>query len=82
MSSFGESRQADGSSLEGFAIEVPRAGKDRVLVFRGRQGRYTLVDDFEAASDASITQVREEGGRLRYTTIDGKSILSRPLSAR
>ena len=38
MTSFGEKPQPDGSILAGFSVEVPRADKARVLVFRGRDG--------------------------------------------
>jgi hypothetical protein len=82
MSSFGGQPQSDGSTLEGFAIEIPRANKDRVLVFRGRGGRYTLLDDFVTASDQGIKQVREQAGQLVYTTFDGRSITSPSFSAR
>ncbi len=78
LTSFSPTPQPDGSSLEGFAIEIPRAGKDRVLVFRGRHGRYTLIDDFVADSEPGVTQVRSQGGRLLYCGPDDRPVLSRP----
>src|SRR5215475_1836829 len=43
---FMEQLQADGSVLMGFSVEVPRAGKERYFVFQGKDGAYTLIDDF------------------------------------
>jgi hypothetical protein len=80
MSSFGEQPQPNGTALEGFSIEIPRADKDRVLVFRRDNGSYTLIDDFVTPSEAGIGQVREQAGRLVYCSIDGKPLLSRPHS--
>jgi hypothetical protein len=77
LSSFAEQILADGNSLAGFAVEIPRANKDRVLVFRGRNGAYTLIDDFVTAGDQGIMQVREDGGRLVYCTLDGKQAVTR-----
>jgi hypothetical protein len=82
LTGFGERPQPDGTSLDVYLIEIPRADKDRVLVFRGRNGRYALVDDFVAASEPPITQVRESGGRLLYCGPDDEPLLSRPLADR
>ena len=57
------------------------ADKYRLLVFRGRNGRYTLVDDFVTAFDLNITQLREEDGQLLYCTRSGKPLITRPLAA-
>lgn len=43
---FGEKIQPDGTSLAGFSVEIPRADKERVFVFRGHDKVYTLIDDF------------------------------------
>jgi hypothetical protein len=80
LSSFGASDRSEGKSLEGFAVEIPRANKDRVLVFRGGRDGYALVDDFVTASESGISRVREESGRLIYYTPDGRQLLTHPLS--
>jgi hypothetical protein len=82
MSGFSGQAQSDGSTLEGFSVEIPRAGKDRVLVFRGSNGRYSLVDDFVVSSDQGIMEVREKAGQLLYKTFDGRSATSSQLSSR
>jgi hypothetical protein len=80
LTHFGEKPQPDGSSLAGVAVEIPRANKERVLVFRGRDGHYTLIDDFVAETDEEIKLVREEAGRLVYCSFAGKPLVSRPLA--
>ena len=75
---FGEKPQPDGTVLAAFSVEIPRAEKERVLVFRGRGEVYTLIDDFVASAGERIMQVRTEGGRLVYSGLDGKPILVRP----
>jgi len=80
MGGFGETPQPDGTTLAAFSVEVPRADKDRVLVFRSRGGAYTLIDDFSTAADQGISQVRQEGRGLVYSSFDGKPILTRPLA--
>jgi hypothetical protein len=81
LSCFSEKEQEDGSVLTGFAIEIPRAEKDRYLVFRGRNGRFTRIDDFVESSDLAILQVREEKGQLVYCNREGDVVLRRPLAA-
>ena len=54
---FVEQSQADGTFLMGFSVEVPRAGKDRYFVFHGRDGVYTLVDDFVHPDTAGLCAV-------------------------
>ncbi len=80
LTSVGAPAPSDGTSLEGFAVEIPRANKDRVLVYRGGEDGYTLVDDFITASESGILQVREEAGRLIYYALDGRQFLTHPLS--
>src|SRR5437867_2225591 len=43
LSSFGESPQADGSALSGFAIEIPRAERERIVVFQLKNGNHRLL---------------------------------------
>jgi hypothetical protein len=79
LTSVGAPSRSGGVSLEGYAVEIPRANKDRVLVFRGDKDGYTLVDDFVTTSESGILQVREEAGRLNYYGLDGRQFLTHPL---
>jgi hypothetical protein len=79
LTSFGDKPQPDGSTLAGFSIEIPRTDKERVLVFRGRNGTYTLIDDFITVSDQYIMQVKDQEGQLAFYEINGKLVLQRPL---
>lgn len=77
MRTFGTKLRGDVNGLVGFAIEVPHTDKYRLLVFRGHNGRYTLLDDFVTEFDLNITQLREEDGQLLYCTRDGKALITR-----
>ena len=80
---FGDRPQEDGSSLAGFAIELPAAAGCRVLVFRGRGGGYTLADDFVASAsgiEEELAGVQLRGGLLVYTGYSGQELLVRPLA--
>lgn len=72
-----EKRQPDGSTLALIVIEIPRAGKDRCLVFRRRGDTYALIDDFVELEAKGIDEVRDEGGQLAYYNRAGVKILSR-----
>ena len=76
-SQFGEKPQADGTVLAGYSVEVPMANKERVLVFEGRGGLYTLVDDFVTSGDPLVSAVRQEGGHFVYSTRQGQELLRR-----
>jgi hypothetical protein len=80
-SQFGEKAQADGSLLAGFSVEIPTANQERVLVFRGRDGVYTLVDDFLAPADPVISSVRQETDQFVYGTREGREVLRRRADA-
>jgi hypothetical protein len=80
LGGFGTLRQPDGSTIQVFSVEVPRAGKERFLVFRGRGDTFSLIDDFLVPASAMITQVHLEAGKLICTSRDGRDVLSRPLS--
>jgi hypothetical protein len=82
MLQFGERPQEDGSTLAGYAIEIPRANKERVLVFRGRNGRYALIDDFVAGEEPEISKLQVLNGQLVYSDEEGKQVLVRPLGER
>ncbi len=77
LSSSGERPQPDGSVLELYQIEIPRAGKYRYFLFRGRGGAYTLIDDFVYSDSEYLHNVAENGGKLIYSTMDGTQILER-----
>ena len=65
---FGDSIQKGEGALNGFEVEIPRAGKSRYFIFRNVHGRYVLVDDFIDPGTAAIQSVREEHGTLVYRT--------------
>jgi hypothetical protein len=75
----GNSAQPVGNDLELSSVEIPRADKNRYLVFEEHHGCYTLIDDFVAPSDPEIMQVREEKGFLIYGTRSGQRVLTRPV---
>jgi hypothetical protein len=79
---FGERVQADGSVIAGHIIEIPCAGKDRILVFKKKENRYILIDDFIAESDLWIMDVQEINGKLIYTTLEGKKVLEREIDTK
>ena len=79
---FVEQSQADGTVLMGFSVEVPRAGKDRYFVFHGRDGVYTLVDDFVHPDTAGLLRsVSRRGNDLVFTSVEGKEALVRRYAA-
>ena len=67
----GEGRGMDGSELLVVTIEIPRAGKDRYLVFRGRQSRFHLIDDFVHDEISYPFEIHEESEAYVYR--DGRS---------
>jgi hypothetical protein len=75
------SAQPVGNVLELSSVEIPRADKNRYLVFEEHHGSYTLIDDFVAPSDPEIMQVREEKGFLIYSTRSGQRVLTRPVTS-
>jgi hypothetical protein len=80
MTAFGESPQADGSVLTGFSIEIPRADRERIIVFQLKNGSYRLLDDFVGPSD--IMKVRLGSGQLQYYNAGQKLVLTRAVSAK
>jgi hypothetical protein len=82
LTAFGEKAQPDGSVLTGFSVEVPRSQKARLLVFRGRNGAYVLLDDFMAPGEPQVMQVVERDGSLIYSTLEGQQVFVRPIAAR
>jgi hypothetical protein len=51
------------------------------FTFRGRNGKYRLIDDFLASDTPSIWRVTEENGTLVYSTAEGERVLARPLAS-
>ena len=82
LTSFGTTTQAEGSILAGFSIEVPQAKKERILVFRGQDGGFRLIDDFVESNALAIMGVGEVDGKLIYSSQTGERLLTRPITAR
>ena len=61
-----------------FAIEIPRANQDRVILFRYQlQGaRWVLIDDF--VGPPGVMDVRLKGGELQFYTLDGQLLARHP----
>jgi hypothetical protein len=78
---FGDKTQADGSVISGHGIEVPRANKARILVFRSRGKGFDLIDDFIGPFDASIehriVKVTINDGKLIYSNLENTTVLTR-----
>ena len=69
--------------LMGFSVEVPRASQERYFVFQGKDGVYTLVDEFVHPDTAGLLNlVNRRGNDLVFTSIDGKEALVRPYVAK
>jgi hypothetical protein len=77
---FGEVGQPDGSVLAGYSVEVPAANEDRIFVFRGTGGAYTLLADFIASGDLGIRGVAREGDELVFHSWTGQVVLRRSLT--
>lgn len=75
---FGDSIQQGEGALNGFSIEIPRAGS-RYFIFRNVHGGYVLVDDFIDPGPAAIQSVREEHGTLVYRTPTGATAFVHPV---
>jgi hypothetical protein len=76
---FVEQSQPDGTVLMGFSVEIPRASRTRYFVFQGKEGVYTLVDDFVQPDAAGLLHsVTRRGNDLVFTSLDGKEALVRP----
>lgn len=71
--------QPDGSELLAVVIEIPRANQDRFIVFRGRNQRYELVDDFVHTEISYPFAIREQDGAYVYYGRQDKEVFRRPL---
>lgn len=79
LGSFPAGRQADGSELEMYSIEIPRADKSRFLTFLQANNTYTLVDDFVDGDLGGTEKVRLENGSLVYSLENGTRTLTHPI---
>jgi len=77
----GEGIAPDGSELVALTQEIPRADKERYILFRGRNGHYELLDDFVEREISYPFSIREEGGFYVYYQRDAKEAFRRPLRA-
>jgi hypothetical protein len=73
--------QPDGSELLAVVIEIPRAERDRYIVFRGRNEQYELIDDFVNQGIAYPFGIREEAGTYVYYSGNGKEAFRRRAAA-
>jgi len=72
----GGTRLSDGSELLAVTVEIPRANKDRYLVFRGRDGQYELIDDFVHAEASYPFEIRDQDSAYIYLH-DGRELFRR-----
>ena len=76
--SFDETKQADGSRLLVYDVEIPRADATRYLVFRERTGTYAIVDDLVSPDGDPITGVRDVPEGLACSHARGKVTVRKP----
>jgi hypothetical protein len=62
----GGGMQPDGSELLAVVTEIPRAEKDRYIVFKGCNEQYELIDDFVNQEIVYPFGIREENGSYVY----------------
>lgn len=74
----GEGWEPDGSELVALTHEIPRADRDRYILFRGRDGHYDFLDDF-SEREIGVFGIREEGGFYIYYLQDGREAFRRPM---
>ena len=82
LSSSGTGPQQDGSALELLSIEIPQAESSRILLFRGQNGTYDLVDDFVQPDEPMIANVRVVDDHFVYSTPEGVKVVERAGSVR
>ena len=75
-------RQPDGTSLDLWGVEIPKAGRTRYFLFRVSNGVYHLIDDFVHAEQPMIMRVTQAGPALVYAARDGTTIVERTPSSR
>jgi hypothetical protein len=69
--------QSDGSVLVLTNIEIPRAEAERYFTARISDGKYILIDDFEAPESARLERVEQLDGKLVYISEQGEKKLVR-----
>lgn len=79
LGTFGGHSATPGEDLVCWSIEIPRANKSRIVVFRGAEGRYVLIDDFIGQQDPYIMGVHEKDAELIFSTLKGSPVLARPV---
>ena len=77
LASSGERTLSDGSVIAGFSIEIPRAGKDRYLVFKGHNDEYVLIDDFVEATGYLLLRIQEQDEKLIFGKLPDKEVFER-----
>lgn len=82
FATFGEHAAADGSMLAGYAVAIPMADKDRVIVYRGKDDTWTLIDDFVWTPSDSIWKVDEKEGKVVYGGFEGEMVVIREAGGR
>ncbi len=82
VGSYAATPQPDGSILELWGVEIPKAGSTRFLLFRGTNGAYDLVDDFVHPNDPFIANVAAVGNTLVYSTQQGTKVVERTPSVK
>jgi len=72
-----ETPQSDGTVLALSAVEIPRSGNSRFLLFQGKSGSYTLIDDFVYSDSAVIMKASWSGDHIVYSTMQGTKVVER-----
>lgn len=72
-----DSPQSDGTVLVLTSIEIPRADAERYFTARISNGKYILIDDFEAPESAMLERVEQLGNQLVYLSDRGEKKLVR-----
>lgn len=67
-------KMIDGSELIVVSIEIPRADKERYLLFHGKDGHYNLVDDFVHPETPFPGGVREAPGSFVFLDDQGREL--------
>jgi hypothetical protein len=70
--------KVDGHELFAVLIEVPRANKDRFIVFRGREGGYEVIADL-VHDEALPYSIREEEGSCVFFDSAGQELFRQPV---
>lgn len=74
-----DSPQSDGGVLVLTSIEIPRAEAQRYFTARISNGKYFLIDDFEAPEAARLERVEQLGDTLIYISDQGEKKLVRTI---